>query len=263
MIALDNATRNEFARNRRVVKAMPAKAACQPHTALNFANLRHAMDRTAKRPTPHMRDADFPEARKCPPNVISQPRRNQARVGIPRPHTPRPLQAIAANNTVMIISTVGVADRAAIAHHFMQDIADRFSNHYKRCHRQQSRRKLRHECAEMDIAGKHHMCGTYAACGRDDTLANTGRIERNRGRLFENTRTRFLGERGEPERVIVWIYVKGLPVVHCAEIARAVKLVAHAFLWPKLDIRTDPAHAFNFGAKFVENCQFSIHAASH
>ena len=78
-----------------------------------------------------------------------------------------------------------------------------------------------------------------------------GRIERKSRCILENARTGFFGERRESKRIVKWINVKGFPVMHRAEIPGAVKLIAHAVRRPELDVGTDPAHAFNFTAKFA------------
>src|SRR5262249_25610257 len=58
-------------------------------------------------------------------------------------------------------------------------------------------------------------------------------------------------KRRESERIVVWIYVKCLPVMHGAEISRTVKLIADAVHRPKLNVRANPAHALDFAAKFM------------
>src|SRR5262249_39935530 len=61
LIAFDNTTRDELARNRRVVKPMASETTRQPQSAFNFANLRHAMDGAAERSVPQMCDAHLPQ----------------------------------------------------------------------------------------------------------------------------------------------------------------------------------------------------------
>ncbi len=88
----------------------------------------------------------------------------------------------------------------------------------------------------------------HAAIGRDDTLAHTGRIKRHRRRLLENARAGFFGECRKPQRIVVRIDVKGLPVMNRAEISRAAQLLPDSFRRPEFDIGADPAHAFGFSA---------------
>src|SRR5262245_34192625 len=99
----------------------------------------------------------------------------------------------------------------------------------------------------MGVAGEHDVRGADTAGGSDDALADSGRVERNRRRVLKYSRPRLLGQRREAERIVVWVYMEGLTVVNGAEISRTAQLLAYSFCRPKFDIRTDPAHAFNFG----------------
>src|SRR5262249_39895873 len=58
-------------------------------------------------------------------------------------------------------------------------------------------------------------------------------------------------KRRESKRIVEWIYVEGLPVMHGAEISRTVQLIADAVHGPKLNVRADPAHTLDFAAKFM------------
>ena len=164
-----------------------------------------------------MRNLDFPEAGKGAPDVIDQSARDEARVGFPGAHASRPLETIASDDAVVIVSAIGVADSAAIAHDVVQDLTDRFRHHNKGRDRQQGRRKPRHKRPEMDIAGEHHVRRTNAASGRNHALADASRIERDSRCILENSRTRFFGERRESKRIVEWINVKGFPVMHRSE----------------------------------------------
>src|SRR5262245_2647949 len=99
----------------------------------------------------------------------------------------------------------------------------------------------------MGVAGEHDVRGADTAGGSDDALADSGRVERNRRRILKYSRPRLLGQRREAERIVVWVYMEGLTVVNGAEISRTAQLFAQPFCRPKFDVRTDPAHAFNFG----------------
>ena len=88
----------------------------------------------------------------------------------------------------------------------------------------------------------------YAAIGRDNTLAYASRIKRHGRRRLEYARAGFFGECRKPERIVVRINVKGLPVMNRVEISRAAQLLPDPFRRPEFDVGTDPAHAFGFGA---------------
>src|SRR5215468_7680677 len=100
----------------------------------------------------------------------------------------------------------------------------------------------------MDIAGEHHVHGPDATCRGDYSLADPGRIERNRRRVFKNTGTRFLCESGETKSVVVRVDVKGLTIINRAEISWAAQLIAHALDRPEFDVSADPAYTFDFRA---------------
>src|SRR5512137_375721 len=110
-----------------------------------------------------MRDVNFSKVGKGPTDVIDEPPRDEAWVGLPRTHSPRPLQAVTSDNTIVIVGTIGVADRATIAYDLVQDLADRFSHHHECRNGQQSRSELGHQCAKMDVARQHHLRGTDTA----------------------------------------------------------------------------------------------------
>ncbi len=185
-----------------------------------------------------------PSAGKVRSDVVDEPARDQSWTCLPCPHPPQPLQAVTSDDTVMIVGAIGVTDRAAIAHHVVQ-VCDWFTDHHERREGQQGRCQARHEYAEMDIAGEHHVRGPHPARGRNDALAHTGRIERDRGQILKNSGARFLGERGKAQCIVVRIDVKRLPIVHGAKISRTAQLIAHAFNRPIFNIGTDPAHALN------------------
>src|SRR5262249_19412701 len=116
LIAFDNTTRDELARNCRVVKPMPSETTRQPQSAFNFANLRHAMDGAAERSVPEMCDAHLPQPGKRLPNVIRQRATDQARTGVACPYASRPLKAITSDDTVVIVGAIGIAYCSVIAH---------------------------------------------------------------------------------------------------------------------------------------------------
>ena len=100
----------------------------------------------------------------------------------------------------------------------------------------------------MDVAAEHDMRGAYTAGGSDDALADPGRVERNRRRVLKYSRSRLLSQCRKTEGIVVWVDVEGFTVVNGTEISRTVQLLAYPFDWPKFDVRTDPAHAFNFAS---------------
>src|SRR6185369_8874471 len=123
LVVLDDATRYQVAAERRGVEPMAAEAARHPDAALGLADLRHAMYRAAERAAPQMRDLHIAERGKIALDVGDQPACEAARLRRPGAHAPGPLQAIAADDAVVIVGAVGVADRAAIAHHLVQRVA--------------------------------------------------------------------------------------------------------------------------------------------
>ena len=142
----------------------------------------------------------------------------------------------------MIVGTIRVAHGAAIADDLVQNFADRLRNHDKSRDRQQRRCKLRHQRAQMNIAGEHNLRSAYTAVRSDDTLAHARRIERDRRRLLKNACAGFFGECRKSERIVVRVDVKSLPVMDRAEISRAGQLLPNSFRGPELDVGADPAH---------------------
>jgi len=83
-----------------------------------------------------MRDLDVAESGKRSPDVIDEPARDQPWIGFPGAHAPRPLQPVAADDPVVIIGTVGIADGPAIAHDIVQNFSNRPCHHDEGRHRQ-------------------------------------------------------------------------------------------------------------------------------
>src|SRR4029453_19319926 len=246
-IALDDRAPGELAGNRGVTQPLASKTARQPKAALDFADLRHAMDSAAECSAPKMRNADGPEARKGSSDVIRKRAREQAWGRLPSAHASRPLQTVAADDAIVIVGAICIAYRPSIAHRLVQHFAHSLGDHHESRERQQCRCQLRHEGAKMDVAGEHDVRGTYAAGGSDDALADSGRVERNRRRVLKYSRPRLLGQHREAEGIVVRVYVEGLTVVNGTKISRTAQLLAYSFGRPKFDVRTNPAHALNFG----------------
>src|SRR6185437_5219289 len=120
LIRLDDAARDQFATHRRRVEPVPAEAARHPQPALDLADLRHAVDGAAERAAPQMRDLDVAEIGKIAPNVGDEPAAYPAWVGLPGPHAAGPLQPVTADDAVMIVGAVGVADRAVPAYDLIE-----------------------------------------------------------------------------------------------------------------------------------------------
>ena len=149
----------------------------------------------------------------------------------------------------MIVGAVGVADRAAIAHQFIQIGPQRLGHHHEGRHRQQSRGDVRHQRAELHIAGQHHVTGADAALRRDDTLAHAGRVDRQRRRVLENARARLFGQLRQAERVIERMNVEGSGEMHGVEIALVGKLRPHLGRRPHFGVGAEPAQALDPGAR--------------
>src|SRR5262245_7543050 len=246
-IALNDPARDELAGDRGVTQPLTSKPARQPEAGLDLADLRHAMDSAAECSAPKMCNANGPKDRKGSPDVIRKRALDQAWGRLPSAHASRPLQTVAADDAIVIVGAICIAYRPSIAHHIVQHFAHGLGDHHESRDRQQCRRQLRHEGAEMDVAGEHDVRGTYAAGGSDDALADSGRVERNRRRVLIYSHPRVLGQSREAEGIVVWVYVEGLTVVNGAKISRTAQLLAYPFCRPKFDVRTNPAHALNFG----------------
>jgi len=128
-IALHDAARDKLASNGGVIQPLASETARQPKTALDFANLRHAMDSAAECSAPKIRNANSPEARKRSPDVISKRAGDEAWIRLPSAHASRPLQAIAADDAIMIVGAIGIAYRPSIAHHLVQRFPHGLGDH--------------------------------------------------------------------------------------------------------------------------------------
>ena len=107
LIAVDNAARDEFACHRTGVEAVAAKTARQPYAAFDFADLRHTMNRAPNVPLHKWANLDFAELRKRPPDIVGERSPNKARIGFPGAHAARPLQAVASDDAIMVVGTIG------------------------------------------------------------------------------------------------------------------------------------------------------------
>lgn len=99
----------------------------------------------------------------------------------------------------------------------------------------------------MHIARKHHMISAQASAGRADALAHAGRVDRHRGRAFENACAGRFRRSRKTERVIERMNVEGARKMHGAEIARIGQRLAHAGYRPAFDIDADPAQPLDVG----------------
>ena len=109
-----------------------------------------------------MHDGHFAELGEGALNIrLTEFPRDQTRICLPCPHPPQPLEPITSDNAVVVVGTIGIADGPTIAHHLVQGLSNRLCNHHIRRYGQRGRCEARHECAEMDIAGEHHMRGTH------------------------------------------------------------------------------------------------------
>ncbi len=108
---------------------MAAETARQPYAAFDFTDLRHAMDRSPEGSVPQMGNLDASEVRKRPPDIVGQRSPDKPRICFPGAHAARPLQAVASDDAIVIVGTIGIADCAAIADDVVQDLADRLCDH--------------------------------------------------------------------------------------------------------------------------------------
>src|SRR5579875_3814269 len=153
LVAFDDAAGDELAGHRRGVETVAAETARHPNARRDLADLRHAVYGAAERAGPQMRDLDFAERGKIAGDVAQQHARDPARIGLPHAQPPGPLQAIAADDAIVAVGALPVADRAAIAHEIAQRGAERFGHQDIGRERQQGGGESRHQRAESDIAG--------------------------------------------------------------------------------------------------------------
>ena len=151
----------------------------------------------------------------------------------------RPHQAVATDDAVVVVSEIGVAHRPAECHCGLEPAADRLGGHHISPDRQQRARDARHQLAEMDIAGEHHVIRTQPSAGRGDALANAGGVDRQRRRLLEDARARRLRRGRKTERVVQRMDVERLRRVHRVEIVVALEHVAHALDRPAFDLAAE------------------------
>ena len=150
----------------------------------------------------------------------------------------------------MIVGAVGVADAASVADHVVEP-GDRLGHHHVSGDRQQRRRELRHQLAEMDVGGEHDMGRAHARVRRVDALAHAAGVDRERRRFLEDAHAGLFRLVGEAERVIERMDVKGVWIMQRAEIARIGQLLAHARGRPRFHLGADPAQPFGVPAHGV------------
>src|SRR5215470_7386355 len=91
----------------------------------------------------------------------------------------------------------------------------------------------------MHVASEHDVTRAYTRGGRHHTFAYPRRIDRERGRILENTCTCFFGAGSEAQRIIERVDVKRLRKVDGVEIRLCLQHTADAFGRPALDLSTE------------------------
>ncbi len=179
-----------------------------------------------------------------------------ARIARPGRRAARQHQPVAADNAIMIVGKVGVADAAAIADRFGKPLAERGCGDHIGRHRQQRRGELRHQRAELHIAAQHDMARAQPRIRGDDAFAHAGRIDRQGRRIFENARAVAFRRRGERERIIDRMDGQGPQIIDRIKITLAAQHRAHALGRPALDLAAQLAEQADKTQKFVAVVDF-------
>ena len=215
---------------------MAAEAGGQPDAGAKLAELRHAVHGVAERAGPGVIDRDFAELRIGFFDVGLQRAHVAARIARPCGRAARQHQAVAADDAVMIVGEVGVADAAAIADHLAELLAERCGGDHIGGDRQQRRADLRHQPADLHIAGEHHVVGAQPRSRRDDAFSHPRRIDRQRRRALENARAVAFRRRRQRQRVIERMDGDRLEIIDGVIVALAVQHRAHALGRPAFDL---------------------------
>ena len=136
------------------------------------------------------------------------------RIRLPGTQPAGPLQSLlgrmrAADDAVVIVGALAVADRAAIADD-LGKIAIGSVTSTKVVSGINVAASRGTSGPMFDIAGEHDLRGAQPRRRRDDALAHARRIDRQRRRVLEDARARLLGQRGKAECVIERMDVEGV-----------------------------------------------------
>src|SRR5580704_13325657 len=117
VITGDNSAGNEVAGHGGGVQAVAAEAARHPHARTEFADLRHAMHRVAQSASPRIVDRDLAQLWKGFLDVGRERFNVVAGIALPYRCAARPHQPVTADNAIVIVGKISIADTAAIPDH--------------------------------------------------------------------------------------------------------------------------------------------------
>ncbi len=173
------------------------------------------------------------------------------RIARPCRRAARQHQPVAADDAVVIVGVIAVADAAAITDRLRERLAKRRRRDHVSRHRHQRRSDPRHQFAERHIAAQDDVVGTQPRARRDDAFAHPARIDRQSGRVLENARAVALGGSGELERIVQRVDRERARVVDGVIVTLAAQCAAHAVGLPGLDLAAQFAEQLDFADKFV------------
>ena len=236
LIAVDDGAGDEVAGHRRGVEAVAAEAARQPHAGTELADLRHAVDRVAERAGPCVICANLAELWISLFDIGGERAGVAARIAFPRRRPARPHQPVAADDTVVIVGEVGIADRTAIIDRFRKPRPQRRGGDHIGGDRNERGGDRRHQRGDLDIAAQHHMVGAQPRVWRDDALAHAGRIDGQSRGVLEDVGTGALGSRRQAQRIIERVDIDRAGKMDGVKVALAAQRCAHLLGRPALDL---------------------------
>ena len=220
---------------------MAAKAAHQPQSRRDLADLGHAVHGLPGNAGPGVLGLDTAERRKGAADLPGQRLAAAARIAKPRRALAAPHQP-AIDDTVMVAGRHRfVTYRAGEGDRLRQPIAHRRGDDRGAIDRQQRVGELRREFVEMRVAGQHHLGGADPGMGGDDALSHPGRIDLQHRRILEDAGAGGLCGGGETERIVQRIDRESARIIKPVEIALRPQLLAHPVGRPRLDQRTELA----------------------
>jgi hypothetical protein len=179
-----------------------AKAARHPHAGTKLADLRHAVHRVAQGARPRIVDGDLAELWVGFLDVGSERFQVVSRIARPYGCAARPHQPVTADDVVMIVGKIGIADSAAILDRVGKTLAKRHGGDHVGGDGNERRRDARQQSLELHVSGQHDLAGAQPRSRRGDALAYAYGIDRQGRRVFENARPIAL-RRGSERQCVV------------------------------------------------------------